>query len=69
MHCTATGMHARWALTEAQGGTFVSAAFGMDPIGRGHRLFDAAVGRRFFRRWLYEALYALEQTADSRRAS
>ena len=65
MHCTATGMHARWALTEAQGGTFVNASFGMAPIRRGHRLFDAAVGPRFFRRWLSEALDGLKQTAGS----
>ena len=64
MHCTVGGTFAHWRLTEAQGDTFVHAEFGMDPMRRRERLFDAAVGRRFFRRWLSEAMDSLKQAAE-----
>jgi Polyketide cyclase / dehydrase and lipid transport len=62
MHCTISGMFAHWQLTEAQGGTFVNAVFGMDPLRRRDRVIDFTVGRRFFRRWLAEAVESLNQT-------
>jgi uncharacterized protein YndB with AHSA1/START domain len=62
MHCTVSGMFVHWQLTEAQGGTFVNAVFGMDPIRRRDRVIDFAVGRRFFRRWLTEAVEGLKRT-------
>jgi hypothetical protein len=64
MHCTISGMFAHWQLTEAQGGTFVNAVFGIDPLRRRYRVIDAAVGRRFFRRWLAEAVESLKRTAS-----
>jgi uncharacterized protein YndB with AHSA1/START domain len=66
MHCTISGMFVHWQLTEAQGGTFLSAAFGMDPLRRRDRLIDFAVGRRFFRRWLAEAVEGLKSAVSSR---
>lgn len=63
MHCTISGMYVHWQLTEAQGGTFVSAEFGMDPVRRRDRMIDAMIGRRFFRRWLTEALDGLKRVA------
>jgi hypothetical protein len=63
MHCTISGMIVRWQLTDAQGDTFVDAAFGMDPIRRRDRLIDFAIGRRFFRRWLAEAVESLKRAA------
>jgi uncharacterized protein YndB with AHSA1/START domain len=62
MHCTVSGMFVHWQLTEAQGGTFVEAAFGMDPLRRRDRVIDFTVGRRFFRRWLTEAVEGLRRT-------
>jgi hypothetical protein len=64
MHCTISGMFAHWQLTEARGGTFVNAAFGMDPLRRRDRVIDFAVGRRFFRRWLSEAVDGLRAAVD-----
>ena len=64
MHCTISGMIVRWQLTDAQGGTFVNAHFGMDPIRRRDRVIDFAVGRRFFRRWLDEAVDGLKRAAS-----
>jgi Polyketide cyclase / dehydrase and lipid transport len=63
MRCTQTGMYARWLLTEAQRDTFVEVEFGMDPAAIGPRMFDMALGRLYFRRWLEQSLDALETAA------
>jgi hypothetical protein len=63
MRCETTGTYARWLLTEAQGGTFVDVEFGMDPKGARNWIFDAALGKLYFRRWLDQSLSALEQIA------
>ena len=63
MHCRISGMFVHWQLTDAQGGTFLDAEFGMDPARRRDHLFDFALGRRFFRRWLNEAVASLRDAA------
>jgi uncharacterized protein YndB with AHSA1/START domain len=63
MRCTQTGTYSRWLLTEAQGNTFVDVEFGMDPTGIGYRIFDATLGKAYFRRWLDQSLAALEEVA------
>jgi uncharacterized protein YndB with AHSA1/START domain len=63
MHCTLSGMFVHWQLTDAQGGTFVDAEFGMDPLNRRFQAFDFTLGRRFFRRWLSEAMNGLKEAA------
>src|SRR5581483_8402916 len=63
MHCTISGLFVDWQLTDAQGGTFVHAAFGMYPIRMRDRVIDLAGGRRFFRRWLDEAIEGLKNAA------
>jgi hypothetical protein len=69
MHCTISGMFVHWQLTEAQGGTFVDAEFGMDPLRRRDRLIDFTIGRRFFRRWLVEAVESLKRATTQRAAA
>ncbi len=66
MHCTISGMFVHWQLTEAQGGTFLNAVFGMEPLRRRDRLADITVGRRFFSRWLAEAVESLKSAACER---
>ena len=63
MHCTISGMFVHWQLTDAQGGTFLNAEFGMDPIRRRDRVIDFALGRRFLRRWLVDAVDGLKRAA------
>jgi uncharacterized protein YndB with AHSA1/START domain len=63
MHCVISGMFVHWQLTDAQGGTFLNAVFGMEPIRRRDRLIDFTLGRRFFRRWLVEAVDGLRRAA------
>jgi hypothetical protein len=65
IRCVDTGTYCRWLLTEAQGGTFIDAEFGMDPKAIGPRIWDVFAGRRYFRRWLEQSLQALEACADS----
>ena len=64
MHCTISGMFVHWQLTDAQGGTFVHAEFGMEPILTKHRITDPLVGRRFFRKWLLEAVDGLRNASE-----
>jgi hypothetical protein len=69
MTCELTGAYADWSLTEAQDGTFVNLEMGMQPKRLGDRLFDTAVGKRYFRRWSEESLKALEDAAQREPAS
>jgi uncharacterized protein YndB with AHSA1/START domain len=61
--CQKTGMYAHWLLTDAQGDTFVDVEMGMEPKSTGDKLFDAVIGRLYFRRWLDQSLDALRRTA------
>jgi uncharacterized protein YndB with AHSA1/START domain len=64
--CQKTGMYAHWLLTDAQGNTFVDVEMGMQPKKTGDRVFDAVLGRLYFRRWLDQAVDALRRTAVKR---
>jgi uncharacterized protein YndB with AHSA1/START domain len=59
VRCTDTGMYARWLLTPAQEGTFADLETGMEPTSFKNRLFDAILGKRFFRRLTESALDGL----------
>lgn len=63
MRCLDTGTYVRWLLTEARGGTFVDAEFGLEPQDWGSRVFDRLAGKRYFRRWLEQSLDALRDAA------
>src|SRR4051794_22469032 len=64
MRCLDTGMYADWRLTEAQANTFLDVEIGMDPQGFGERVFDAAAGRLYFRRWLQQAIDGLKAAVE-----
>ena len=66
MHCMISGMFVHWQLTDAQGGTFLDAEFGIDPIRRRDRVSELAWGRRFLRRWLFDAVAGLKRASMSR---
>ena len=65
LSCRLTGTYAHWSLTPAQGGTFVEVEMGMQPRRLDHRLFDVALGRRYFRTWSEKSLDALRDAARS----
>ncbi len=64
MRCVETGMYADWRLTEARESTFLDVEIGMDPNGIGYRMFDATVGRLYFRRWLQQSIEGLKAAAE-----
>ena len=69
MSCQLTGMYAEWLLTPAHGGTFVEVEMGMQPSRLGHRIFDRAMGKSYFRRWTSGSLDGLREAALRRRAA
>ena len=69
MSCQLSGMYAEWLLTPAQGGTFVEVEMGMQPSRLGHRIFDRAMGKSYFRRWTSGSLDGLREAALRRRAA
>ena len=64
MRCMETGMYADWRLTEARSSTFLDVEMGMDPQGVGERIFDAAAGKLYFRRWLQQSIDGLKAAAE-----
>jgi hypothetical protein len=63
IRCMNIGVYCRWLLTEARGGTFVDAEFGMEPFALGTRVFDTVAGKRYFRRWVGQSLDGLRAAA------
>ena len=64
VRCEENGLYMRWLLTEARGGTFVDAEFGLDPTGR-TREFDPDESKQELRRWLHDSLDALKRASAS----
>jgi uncharacterized protein YndB with AHSA1/START domain len=60
------GTYTRFSFTEAQGGTFVDAEFGIDPDTLPMQAFGLVAGRRVLRRWLEQSIEALERAARER---
>ena len=69
VRCVNTGTFIRFDLTEAQGGTFADGEMGMDPDRVRMKVFDAALGRRYFSSWLAETLESLGRAARERAGS
>jgi len=65
IRCINTGTFVDLFLTEARGGTFVDARFGLDPVTTKMRVFDLVAGKRFFRRWLEQSLDAMQRVAQA----
>jgi hypothetical protein len=63
LRCLDTGTYTRWLLTDAQGGTFIDAEFGLDPQKPAARAFDLVAGKRYFRRWLEQSIEGLRRAA------
>jgi uncharacterized protein YndB with AHSA1/START domain len=59
--CQQSGMYAHWRLTDVQGDTFVDVEMGMQPKASRDRIFDAVLGRVYFRRWLDQSLDCLRR--------
>ena len=70
IRCLDTGTFVRFALTEAQGGTFVDGEAGMESSKIPNRVWDAVAGKRWYRDWLAKSLDLMRDAAQgaSRRA-
>jgi uncharacterized protein YndB with AHSA1/START domain len=68
IRCVEIGTYTRFKLTEARGGTFVDAEFGIDPMTPGMHVVSVVAGRRILRRWLEQSIAALDDAATSRSA-
>jgi len=68
IRCVDIGTYTRFQLTEARGGTFVDAEFGIDPLNLGTHVMSAVAGRRILRRWLEQSIEALEGAATKKAA-
>ena len=66
VRCLNTGTFIRFDLTEAQGGTFADGEMGMDPQRAQMKVFDAVVGKRYFKSWLGQTMEALDAVAKER---
>jgi uncharacterized protein YndB with AHSA1/START domain len=66
IRCVEIGTYTRFQLTEAQGGTFVDAEFGIEPQSVGMHVMSVVAGRRTLRRWLDESVQALDRAAVER---
>jgi len=66
IRCINSGTFVQFALTEAQGGTFVDGRMGMDPQGLVYRVVDTIVGQRYFRAWLADSLDSMRRVACER---
>jgi uncharacterized protein YndB with AHSA1/START domain len=66
VRCMNTGTFVRFDLTEAQGGTFADGEMGMDPTRAQMKVFDAVIGRRYFKSWLGQTMEALDEVAKQR---
>jgi uncharacterized protein YndB with AHSA1/START domain len=69
IRCVEIGTYTRFQLTEARGGTFLDAEFGIEPQSPGMHVVSALAGRRILRRWLEQSVDALEAAATDRARS
>jgi hypothetical protein len=67
--CEGTGVTTRFALTDAQGGTFVEGHFAIEPNSIGVKVVAAVTGRRYLRSWLEQSLQNLKRAAESPQAA
>jgi hypothetical protein len=67
--CDGTGVTTRYALTKAQGGTFVEGCFTIEPNSIGMKVLGAVTGRRFMHSWLESSLENLRSAAGRERTA
>jgi uncharacterized protein YndB with AHSA1/START domain len=69
IRCVTSGAFVHLAFTDAQTGTFVDAAAGMDPVSTRFRILDTVVGKRHWQGWLSRWFDSLDQVARQRQGS
>lgn len=69
IRCEQIGTYTRFLLTDARGGTFVDAEFGIQPQTVGMHAVSVLAGRRILRQWLGQSIAALQEAAVRESAS
>ena len=62
LRCQQSGYYSRWVLTEAQSSTFAEVEIGIDPTAVQYRVLFGALGKRYLRRLVEQALDGLRTT-------
>jgi uncharacterized protein YndB with AHSA1/START domain len=62
LRCQQSGYYSRWVLTEAQSSTFAEVEIGIDPTAIQYRVLFGALGKRYLRRLVEQALDGLRTT-------
>lgn len=62
LRCQQSGYYSRWVLTEAQSSTFAEVEIGIEPTALQYRLFFGAMGKRYLRRLVEQAIDGLRTT-------
>ena len=62
LRCQQSGYYSRWVLTEAQSSTFAEVEIGIEPTAIQYRLVFGALGKRYLRRLVEQALDGLRMT-------
>ena len=60
--CQQSGYYSRWVLTEAQSSTFAEVEIGIEPTAIQYRVVFGALGKRYLRRLVEQALDGLRMT-------
>ena len=64
LRCQQSGYYSRWVLTEAQSSTFAEVEIGIEPTAIQYRLLFGALGKRYLRRLVEQAVDGLRATLD-----
>jgi uncharacterized protein YndB with AHSA1/START domain len=56
LRCQQSGYYSRWVLTEAQSSTFAEVEIGIEPTAVQYRLLFGAMGKRYLRRLVEQAI-------------
>jgi len=64
LRCQQSGYYSRWVLTEAQSSTFAEVEIGIEPTAVQYRLLFGALGKRYLRRLVEQAVDGLRTTVQ-----
>ena len=65
LRCQQSGYYSRWVLTEAQSCTFAEVEIGIEPTAVQYRLLFGAMGKRYLRRLVEQAIDGLRQGSNT----
>ena len=64
LRCNTSGYYSHWVLTPAQEATFAEVEIGVEPTAPTHRLYFGALGKRYMRKLVLEAVDGVRRAVD-----